>query len=246
MTTIQIKDGASATIYTKASGSGSAIDPFIPEHADVVLQGLVLTDAQMRASAVPVSLATVPSHPVTNSGTFPVQAALTAAEVHAGAVGGHTAVLSTEITTTGTQAAYAANDAVLVNGGGISEIQNAARVSGGSGYITGIRVITNKKSITPRLRVHFFNTTGPTISADNAAWQEKYTDISKRVGSWDMPAMITAADTTNSDMSRAQDTTMRIPFACAVTSLYFALETLDAFTPDNSQKFTIILIVEQN
>lgn len=33
-----------------------------------------LTDTQLRASAVPVSLASVPSHPVTNAGTFAVQA----------------------------------------------------------------------------------------------------------------------------------------------------------------------------
>lgn len=35
-----------------------------------------LTDTQLRASAVPVSLASVPSHPVTNAGTFAVQDAL--------------------------------------------------------------------------------------------------------------------------------------------------------------------------
>ena len=33
-----------------------------------------LTDTQLRATAVPVSLASVPSHPVTNAGTFAVQA----------------------------------------------------------------------------------------------------------------------------------------------------------------------------
>lgn len=32
-----------------------------------------LTDAQLRAAAVPVSIASVPSHPVTNAGTFAVQ-----------------------------------------------------------------------------------------------------------------------------------------------------------------------------
>jgi hypothetical protein len=43
-----------------------------------------LTDAELRASAVPVSLATVPSHAVTNAGTFVVQengAALTALQL---------------------------------------------------------------------------------------------------------------------------------------------------------------------
>jgi hypothetical protein len=38
-----------------------------------------LTDTELRASAVPVSLASVPSHPVTNAGTFAVQASQTGA-----------------------------------------------------------------------------------------------------------------------------------------------------------------------
>src|SRR3990167_5028290 len=37
-------------------------------------QSDALTDTQLRATAVPVSVATVPSHAVTNAGTFAVQA----------------------------------------------------------------------------------------------------------------------------------------------------------------------------
>ncbi len=161
---------------------------------------------------------------------------------------GYTTVASVEIVTTHTQAAYAANDAVLAAAGGLSELANAVRVAGGSGYIMGIRISTNKKSITPRMRVHFFNTSNPTLSADNAAWQEKYADVGKRVGYYDMPAMTTAADTTNSDMSRSVDFSVRIPFKCAAgsTSLWIGLETLDAFTPDNDQKFTVTVLVEEN
>jgi hypothetical protein len=56
-----------------------------------------LTDAQLRATAVPVSLASVPSHAVTNAGTFAVQvdgAALTALQLldNAVATDGSTAV----------------------------------------------------------------------------------------------------------------------------------------------------------
>jgi hypothetical protein len=169
-------------------------------------------------------------------------------ENHIGEVAGKTGSTSAEITTTASQGAYVANDAVLAAAGGVSEITNVARVAGGSGYITGIRLMTNKKSITPRFRVHFFNASNPTVSADNAAWQDKYADGPKRVGYYDMPAMVTAADTTNSDMSRSIDLTVRLPFVCAAgkTSLWFALEALDGFTPDNSQKFTIKLNTELN
>jgi len=43
-----------------------------------------LTDTQLRATAVPISVATIPSHAVTNAGTFAVQAA-TAGDIAAGA-----------------------------------------------------------------------------------------------------------------------------------------------------------------
>jgi hypothetical protein len=50
-----------------------------PVSGTVAISGTVpisgaLTDTQLRATAVPVSLASVPSHPVTNAGTFAVQA----------------------------------------------------------------------------------------------------------------------------------------------------------------------------
>lgn len=169
-------------------------------------------------------------------------------ENHIGEVGGNSVIVSTEITTTASQGAYIANDAVLAAAGGVSEIQNVGRLAGGSAYITGVRLSTDKKSITPRFRVHLFNANNPTVSADNAQWQEKYVDASKRLGYIDLPAMSTGADTTNSTMSRAVDETVRKLIACAAgqTSIWFALEALDGFTPDNSEKFTLVLSLERN
>lgn len=115
-------------------------------------------------------------------------------------------------------------------------------------YIIGARLTTDKKSITPRFRVHLFNASNPTRSADNAAHQEKYADISKRLGYFDLPAMSTAADTTNSDMSRAIDIGLRmfvVP-ASGSTSLFALLETLDGFTPASGQKFTLALAEDMN
>jgi hypothetical protein len=154
-----------------------------------------------------------------------------------------------EITTAASQSAYHANDAVLAAAGGVSEITNLARINGGSGYITNIRVATNKKSITPSLRLHFFNASNPTISADNANWKDLYADSSKRVGYYDMPSMTTPADSANSDMSRAVPLdNVLIPFVCATNtkSLWVAIETLTAFTPDNGQKFYIAIYADVN
>lgn len=144
---------------------------------------------------------------------------------------------------------YSPNQVVAPATGTVTEIVNCARMPGGSGYITGIRISTNKKSITPRFRIHFYNTAPVTMGADYASWVEVYADNKYRYGYYDMPAMTTAADSTNSDMSRAIDMNVpRMPFKCASgnTSIYFALETLDAFTPANGQLIRVSLDVEQN
>lgn len=163
-------------------------------------------------------------------------------------VSGNLARIAHEFTRPADTTAYAANDVVSDNAATttMQELVNAGLARAGSGYIVGVRVATDKKSITPRLRVHFFNTSGVTLAADNAAWKEVYADSSKRVGYVDLPAMNTAADTSNSDTSRAQDFTVRIPYICAATSLYYVLETLDAFTPASGQKFTVTVYVDRN
>lgn len=174
--------------------------------------------------------------------------ASSAAEDHLGEVGGNLAMIATEFTRPSDTTAYAANDVVSdsTSATTMQALANAARASGGSGYITGVRVTTDKKSITPRIRVHFFNTTGATLAADNAAWKEVYADASKRIGYVDLPAMTTAADTTNSDMSRTLDLGVRIPYTCVATSLYYVLEALDAFTPASGEKFTVTIFADRN
>jgi hypothetical protein len=150
-------------------------------------------------------------------------------------------------------AAYIANDVVLPAAGGLVALPDMARIDGGGGHIIGLMLSTNKKSITPRFRVHFFNASDPTLAADNAPWKDLYADASKRQGFYDLPAMTTAVDTTNSNMSRTFDTMggnqgVYLPFVCAAgsRSLYIALEPLDGFTPDNGQSFTIKIKVLQS
>lgn len=173
---------------------------------------------------------------------------LAASELHLGEVGGNLFPVSVEFTRPNDTTPYTAGDVVSDNATTttMQAIANAARVSGGGGYIVGVRIATDKKSVTPRFRIHFFNTNGATVSGDNLAYKEVYADSSKRVFFHDMPAMTTATDTTNSDMSRATDKDARIPYTCAATSLYFVLEALDAFTPASGEKFTVTCYLDRN
>lgn len=118
----------------------------------------------------------------------------------------------------------------------------------GTGYLVGARLSTDKKSITPRIRLHLFNASTATVAADNAAFKEVYADAGKRLGYVDLPAMTTATDSTNSDMSRAFDLTLRVPIVAAAgdRDLHVVLEALDAFTPASGQQFSLTLYVDAN
>lgn len=169
-------------------------------------------------------------------------------ELHA--VAGKLVTVSTEFTRPNNTDGYIAGDVVSnsTSASTLIELANAVRSAGGSGYIVAIRLSTDKKSITPRFRVHFFNASNPTVAVDNAQWKEVYADASKRLGYVDLNSMTTGADTTNSDMSRAQDLTVRVPFNAAnsATSIYALLEALDGFTPAANEEFTLTITVDQN
>lgn len=171
-------------------------------------------------------------------------------------VGGSIVTLVGTFTRPANTTAYTANDVVSnsTSATTLIVITNAARVVGGSGYIVGARLTTDLKSITPRVRLHVYNASTPTIAVDNAAMQLRYTDSSKRIRSVDMPALSTPIDATNSTQSEASlpDPTNgnppRIPFICASgdRNLYILLETLDAFTPASGQGFTLTVDIDQN
>ena len=158
--------------------------------------------------------------------------------------------VSAEFTRPGDTAPYGAGDIVSnsTSATTLLTLTNALRVAGGSGYIVRASLTTDKKSITPRIRVHLFNASDPTVAADNANHKELYADASKRLGFFDLPTMATAADASSSDMSRAMDNTVRHAVVAAAGSrnLYALLETLDAFTPANGEKFTLTLFVDCN
>lgn len=220
---------------------------------DGKLPSLVSSRVPVDPSGVtsPVSLASLPALAAgtANIGDVDV-ASIAAGETHLGEVGGKMVQVTVELTRPANTTAYTANDVVSdsASASTLLDFANFARVNAGTGYITGARIVTDKKSITPRLRVHLYNASTPTVAADNAAWRDSYADDSKYIGWIDMPSMTTGADTTNSDTSKTLDFTMRLPFTCAAgtRSVFVLLETLDAFTPASAEKFKITLYGDLN
>jgi hypothetical protein len=96
-------------------GNSITVDGSVTVSGTVTATG-PLTDTQLRATAVPVSLASVPSHPVTNAGTFAVQAAQSGTW-NIGQLGGANVSMNTGVRDAGTQrVTIATNDSVPVTG----------------------------------------------------------------------------------------------------------------------------------
>jgi hypothetical protein len=147
--------------------------------------------------------------------------------------------------------AYSAYDRV----GALVELTGWGNLPGGGGVLRGLRLCASKKSINPVIRVHFYRASDPTLAADNAQWIDKFSDDDKRTGYMDMPAMSTAADTSNSDCSRSlhdqYGLPLGMPMVCGtgLTSLWVALEVLNpggtAFDSSPGNTIDVILIWEQ-
>jgi hypothetical protein len=141
-------------------------------------------------------------------------------------------------------APYSAND-VVSNSTSATTPQPVAlaRANDKTGYIVGVRLSTNHKSIVPRMRVHIYRTDTLTLSADNAVYKSLYADEAKKITAVDLIALATPADAANSDYSAMSDFTMRIPFTpkSGTRNVYVVLEALDAFTPASGDSFTVTL-----
>lgn len=128
----------------------------------------------------------------------------------------------------------------------VYELVNLMRSNGGSGQVLSVRVTFNVKSVSPLLRLNFFNSSNPTISGDNLPHKELYSDYPKRLGYVDLPVMATAADVTNSDMSRTMSLIMPyLPVQSVVNSrsIWVSLQTLSAVTLTALSKVLIIVSV---
>lgn len=132
----------------------------------------------------------------------------------------------------------------------LMEFASFARVVGGSGYVVGAILATDKKSIVPVMRVHLFNASNPTVAGDNAQHKGLYADIGKLIGAFDLEAMTTPVDAGSSDLSvaMADGKDIIVPFVAgaATRSIFALLETQTAFTPAALENFSLTLIGDLN
>lgn len=116
--------------------------------------------------------------------------------------------------------AYAAGDQV----GNQFTISNAARSTGGSGYITGITLI-DKGDVTGPIDVFIFDSS-VSLASDNAAFAISDTDALKLVAYIPLSGSF---DITNNRIAQAVN--LSIPYVCSGgTSLYAGLRTVSAHT----------------
>ena len=259
MANLLVLNGSLAQMYLKESGQGTDLDPHIPYVH--VADGMLSITGSVSVGSMPsltmisgsVSVYSMPSITLTsNSGTNIGAVTLLDGESHAGEFGGRTVVEGDETTMLYPANAHAAGDAVAgtTSNTGTAVLRGipVARVNGGSGYITKLKMWTDQAACTARFRVHFYTVEAPTgaIVGDDAAMTLLYVNKAQELGHIDLPAMASAA--AGSSGAQAACYWVRLPFVCAGgdKKIYYRYETLDDFTPDAAQKYYLEVGVEQN
>jgi hypothetical protein len=160
---------------------------------------------------------------------------------------GQTVAVGLERTRPADVTAYAIRDAVAdsTSAPTVITFANVARVVGGTGYVTKFRALTDQAANVAVMRLHLFNV-APTPINDNAQQTSLYAPRASYLGYVDLPAM--AQEGTGSTAAIAQNTDIRLAFACAAAdrNLYGLLETLTAFTPASGQKHYLEITAELN
>lgn len=145
---------------------------------------------------------------------------------------------------------YAANDVLsqsATSDAGLNWVfTNAARVAGGSGWITKVRAACSVDAVTARLRIWLFDAAldSATEKDDNAAFTIAAADQAKCLGYIDLLPLADAGA-----ISFAQNTTERFRFVCASGSrnLLAIVQTLDALTNESaSMTLDIIATIDQD
>jgi hypothetical protein len=148
----------------------------------------------------------------------------------------------------GSATAYSIGDVVSAGSTVVTpyELTNAFNKAGGSGFIMGLAVSCNKSSLTPAFRVHFFNSNAATVAIDNTPFMSNYSNESYNLRYADLTQMSSSTNTSGS-ISRTFDVnTIHHPIVAGAssTSLFFALETLTAYTSASANlKYTVSAMV---
>lgn len=197
--------------------------------------GVITTGTAGTASAVVLTVQGVASMtPVTSGGVTITQAA------------------SSTIARPADTTAYASGDLVAnsVTAGSVNALQftTLARISGGSGIITGARIQKSTATTTnAAFRVHYFSVIPTFTSAgDNSAISTVVVASAKGyLGYVDITAMIGFSDvawgTGSVDNSRGG-----IPFVAVAQIIYAIVEARGAYTPGNAEVFTVTTFALQD
>jgi hypothetical protein len=148
--------------------------------------------------------------------------------------------ITAEFTRPADTTAYAINDVVGPHTTpAVMTFTNVARLNGGSGFITNIKLTKSQTNSTNALfRLWIFNT-APAAIADNAQFTGLYADRAKVVGYVDL---VCATEGTGSDCATATAANINLGFVCtgASRTLYGVLEAKQAYAPAaNSEAFSV-------
>lgn len=172
---------------------------------------------------------------------------LLASESFIGKVGGQGGWVSQNFTRPNDTTAYAAKDVVGPAVTALIQFDNAARVAGGSGYITAATIETTLITWVGRFRLWLYSSSsGLTAIADNSPFLLLYGNRAARIGSIDFDATATE-DPTNSTSARSQKTGVNLYYESDVNNrIWGMLETLDAGTPAAQQQYYAKLRTDWN
>ena len=269
-TSVPTSLGAEPTIDVGKVDQGTAgTDAWATKQADGanVTQGAkadaAQTDQTQTASLVSIAkgiVATLKTLVVLGAGTNLIgKVGIDQVTAGANVIAGTTISIGDETTRVSDGNAYAIGDAIsaTVSDTGTTPLRSLAlaRVAGGSGYITKIRLMTDQVGCVAQIKVHFYTLAAPTgaVVGDNVPMTLLYLNNACRIGSVVLPALATSTVVGASTAAVAQTTKgvnneLPLPFVCAVgdSNIYYRLETLTVFTPASGQKFYLKVTAENN
>jgi len=120
------------------------------------------------------------------------------------------------------------------------EFENMSITNGGGGYIMDLKLETDITDMTAKaVRVWIFNEAPTGVVGDNVAFVTSYANKDKLIGFIDvtMEALI------GSSTSVVGQTSIIQQYNCAIVSLFFLVEAVDAFTPTANGKINVTINV---
>jgi hypothetical protein len=163
-----------------------------------------------------------------------------------GIIFGSTALIAaSEFTRPADTTAYTAGDVVGTSPAAVITLSNCARVAGGSGIITSVRLAADSATTANGIfRVYFFST-APTAIADNSPFTLLWANRAIRVGAVDLTLR---TEGSGSDSAEAFNSSVVVPFTCASSSkdLTAVLVAEAAYAPKNAGLFRLEVGIVQD